>query len=81
MERATFLATTFFIPPSGAQYNTMLGSEEGCVGVWVSERVNMSLNIARTQRSEQNIGSRTHEHCFKVCDKKHAEPPDTNIFG
>lgn len=55
----------------------MLGSEEGCVGVWVSGRVNMSLNIARTQRSEQNIGSRTHERYLKVCDKK-KQPQDTN---
>lgn len=57
----------FPIAHSGAQYNTMLGSEDGCVGVRVSERVNMTLNIARTQRSEQNTGTRT--LAFKVCDK------------
>lgn len=48
------------IPPSGAEYNTMLGSERSCVGVWVSRRVNMSLNIERIERSELDIGYREH---------------------
>lgn len=47
----------------------MLGSGEGYVGVRVSERVNMSLNIARTQRSVQNTGSKTCVRNFRVCDQ------------